>query len=735
VQDLDMKKLVLAALLFVAADLPAQSRAEIRRWERQAQAVTITRDTWGVPHVKGKTDADAVFGVIYAQAEDDFNRVETNYLTALGRMAEAEGEGELWRDLRMRMFVDTTELKAHYAASPEWLKRLMNAWADGLNYFLYANRQVKPKVLTRFEPWMALSFTEGSIGGDISSIPVRGIEQFYGARSGQAPSPDADAAYEAEALEARLAVPTGSNGVAIAPANTKNGRALLLINPHTSHYFREEAQMTSDEGLNAYGAITWGQFFIYQGFNATAGWMHTSSNADVVDEYAESVTTAGGGLVYAYGGGTRPVTSKHVTLRYKTAEGMKARDFTLYFTHHGPVVREVSGKWIAVRLMNEPVKALTQSYTRTKARNYREFRATMALHTNSSNNTIYADAEGNIAYLHANFVPRRDPKLDWSRPVDGSNPATEWGALHDVEESPLVLNPPNGWLYNTNNWPYTAAGEHSPRKSDFPTYMNPGGENPRGVHAIAVLSGKKDFTLESLHAAAYDSWMPAFTTLIPRLVAAWDHLAYSEPLKAKLAEPIALLRGWDHRWGAASVPTSLAIFYGEELWRLPREGAGADAYEFINTRPPEQQLQAFARACDRLMSDFGSWKTPWGEINRFQRLVPDIAPRFDDSAPSVPVGFASARWGSLASYDARAARTTKKLYGTYGNSFVAVVEFGERVRARAVMAGGLNANPSSKHFADQAKTYADGQLRDVYFYPEQLQGHTERTYRPGAKQD
>jgi acyl-homoserine-lactone acylase len=262
--------------------------------------------------------------------------------------------------------------------------------------------------------------------------------------------------------------------------------------------------------------------------------------------------------------------------------------------------------------------------------------------------------------------------------------------------------------------------------------MDPSGENPRGIHAIAVLSGKKDFTMQSLQEAAYDSWMPAFTTLIPRLLTSWDNLPYSDPIKAKLSEQIRMLRAWDYRWGVNSVPTALAISWAEELWRLPREGAAIDPYEYVATRiTPAQQLQALARVSDRLASDFGTWKTPWGEINRFQRLVPDIAPRFDDNAPSVPVGFASARWGSLASYDARAARTTKKQYGTYGNSFVAVVEFGDSVRARAVMAGGLNADPTSKHFADQAKTYAEGGLREVYFYPSQLQGHTERTYRPG----
>jgi len=731
-QDATMRHFALLVALFTTVGpLNAQSRADITRWERQAKAISITRDDWGIPHVKGKTDADAVFGMIYAQAEDDFARVELNYLDGLGRRAEAEGESAIWRDLRMRLFINADTLKAKYATSPAWLKQLMNAWADGLNYYLYTHQSVKPKALERFEPWMALSFTEGSIGGDISGINLRGIEQFYGAKRAAPVAPPTD-----EDDDERFAVPTGSNGAAIAPSNTLNHRALLLINPHTSHYFREEAQMTSDEGLNAYGAITWGQFFIYQGFNATAGWMHTSSSADVVDEYAESVVPRGSGYAYKYAGAERAVISESVTINYKAADGMKSRTFTVYRTHHGPVVREADGKWITVRLMQEPVKALTQSYARTKARNYKEYRAVMDLHTNSSNNTIFADAEGNIAYLHANFLPKRDARFDWSNPVDGSDPATEWGPLMSVEESPFLLNPPTGWLYNANNYPYSAAGPYSPKKSDFPTYVDPGSENPRGIHAIAVLSARKDFTLQLLRDAAYDSYMPAFAPLIPRLVAAWDILPYSDAMKVKLAEHIQVLRAWDYRWGVNSVPTSLAVYWGDEIFRLamtdPKRGA-TDAYTHMAQMPSDVMLGALDRAAARLTTDFGSWKTAWGAINRFQRLVSDINPRFDDNAPSVPVGFASARWGSLASHDMRAARTTKKLYGTYGNSFVAVVEFGDSVRARAITAGGLSGDVNSKHFADQGPRFAAGDLREVYFYQNHLQAHTERVYRPGER--
>jgi len=509
---------------------------ETARWEARARNVTITRDDWGIPHIRGKSDADAVFGLIYAQAEDDFNRVETNYLNSMGRLAEAEGERAIWRDLRMKLFIDPDTMQAHYAASPEWLRALMDAWADGLNYYLHTHPEVRPRVLTRFEPWMALSFSEGSIGGDIESISLRGLEAFYGTR---APAPPADTAKPAE--------PSGSNGFAIAPQNTANRRALLLINPHTSFFFRAEVQVASDEGLNAYGAVTWGQFFVYQGFNERAGWMHTSSGVDNIDEYLERVDSSGPAPTYKYGTESRPLRATTITVPFKTDTGMSSRSFTVYRTHHGPVVRDTAGSWVSVRLMEEPVKALTQSYTRTKAKNYQEFRKTMELYTNSSNNTIFADAEGNIAYFHANFVPRRDPKLDWSRPVEGSDPATEWQGLHTIDESPLVVNPPGGWLYNTNNWPYSAAGASSPRQSDFPKYMDENSENARGLHAIRVLTARKDFTLSTLIEAAYDSYLTAFEPLIPALVAAWDR-APARTRNASLAEQIRMLREWDLRW-------------------------------------------------------------------------------------------------------------------------------------------------------------------------------------------
>jgi len=701
---------------------------DLARWQRQAQNVTIIRDTWGIAHVYGHTDGDAVFGAIYAQAEDDFNRVERNYITAMGRSAEFMGESAIWEDLRMKLYIRPDSLKAWYARSPGFLKALMTAWADGLNYYLATHPTVTPKVIKRFEPWMALSFTEGSIGGDIESISLRGLEEVYGGKATKA---------NGDAQDGGIDEPRGSNGIAIAPSRTANGRTLLLINPHTSFFFRSELQMVSEQGLDAYGATTWGQFFIYQGFNENVGWMHTSSNVDNIDEFIETTEKRGSGYVYRFGAEERPVVIDTVDIPYAAPAGMKARRIAVYRTHHGPVVRQAAGKWITVRLMQDPIAALTQSYSRTKARDITEFRRTMDLHTNSSNNTIFASSGGDIAYFHANFIPKRDPSFDWRNPVDGSNPATEWGPPLSIDESPLVVNPPNGWVYNSNNWPYSAAGAtNSPRKSEYPAYVDAGTENFRGIHAMHVLESQKKFTLESLRAAAYDSDLPGFAVLLPPLFKAYDARPSGDSLRQRVADQIALLRAWDMRWSVASVPTSVAVFWGEELGRRVRAEADEadltlDDY-MVSRANDTERLEALAAATDTLIARFGNWRTPWGEINRFQRLTDDIVHPFTDSGPSIPVAFTSARWGSLASFGARPYNGSKKIYGTSGNSFVAVVEFGrDSVRARAVTAGGESGDPASPHFDDQAQRYATGDLREVYFYRPQVRAHQDRRYHPG----
>jgi len=697
-----------------AASVPAAGGdAEQARWEDLARAVTITRDDWGLAHVHGRTDADAVFGMVYAQAEDDYNRIERNFLFALGHTAEADGEQALWQDLRARMYLPHAMLRQAYADSPDWLRALMDAWADGLNYYLATHPDQPRLAITRYEPWMALSFTEGSIGGDIERVPLRPLAELYGA------SPD-------EALALRLPAdplrePTGSNGIAIAPSRTVDGNALLLINPHTSFFFRSELQMSSDEGLDAYGAATWGQFFIYQGFNRHVGWMHTSTGADNIDEFVLDAS--------------EPLETRTTTLRFRKPDGsLGERRFETLHSKYGPVTRRGDDGLVATAFMVEPVPALEQSWLRTKAEDLASYLEVARRRANSSNNTLFASDKGEIAYLHPQFMPVRDDRFDYTRPVP-ANDETAWHGLHALEELPNVLNPPNGWVMNTNNWPWSAAGEHSPRMEDYPRYMDSFGENPRGENVLRLLAHADDFTTEKLIDTAFDPYLVAFATLVPKLLADYDALPSGDPLRAELRGPIAMLRDWDYRWGIASMPTSLAVVWGDTLWSdLSDDAREADErlLDYMGRDDVSaQRLAALAAAVKQLRADFGSWGVPWGEINRFQRLTGDIEQAFDDARPSIPVPFTSSRWGSLASFGARTYPGTRRYYGTSGNSFVAMVEFGDRVRARAITAGGASGHPDSPHFNDEAERYTTGNLREVYFWPDQLEGHVERVYHPG----
>ena len=716
--------LVLIGSLF-ACRTTSQAPPELARWQTQAENITIFRDDFGVPHIYGKTDADAVFGLLYAQCEDDFPRVEQNYIWATGRLAEVEGESALYSDLRAKLFMTQDEAIAHYENSPAWLKALCDAWADGINYYLHTHPEVQPRLLTRFEPWMPMYFSEGSIGGDIERVSIQQLQAFY--------ESDVQLSSTLEQGEVIEEDPRGSNGIAISGELTQSGNAMLLINPHTSFYFRGEVHMVSEEGLNAYGAVTWGQFFIYQGFNEKTGWMHTSTYTDVIDEFKETIETRDGQLVYQYGEEWRPVTTAEVTLKYLEGNEMKERAFPTYRTHHGPITHQQDSQWVATALMWEPVKALEQSYIRTKQSGYEGFREMMDIRTNSSNNTVYADAEGNIAYFHGNFVPRRDTTFDYTQPVDGSNPKADWQGLHTVDESITLLNPPNGWIQNCNSTPYTAAAEYSPQRQNYPRYMTIDRENFRGVHAIGLLRDRKGYTLDSLIKLAHDPYLPAFAVLIPGLIEAYDASGES----GELDEPINQLRSWDFRTAETSVAMTLAHFYGR---MYSREGQAPEGLTYMKrvqhfgTQSPfDERLRIFEKTIAQLATDFGTWEMPWGEVNRFQRLMGDIDHTFDDDQPSLPISFASGSWGALASYSARQRNGTKKIYGAGGNSFIAVVEFSDSIQAKSLLVGGQSGDPASPHFDDQAQRYADIRFKDVPYYREDVLAQAEETYHPGNR--
>ncbi len=726
-----MKKLLLFVLLPLQVLAQSFSKQEIARWEKQSKQVTIIRDNWGIPHIYGKTDADAVFGLLYAQCEDDFKRVEMNYIEKLGRMAEVKGEAELYEDLLIRLVIDSAEAIKDYQKAPAWLKKLCNAFADGINYYLHKNPSVKPALLHRFQPWYPLLWTDGSIGAiSTADVSTNELKTFY--------SGDPSFSYYKEPKEES---PTGSNGFAFAPRITESGNAILYINPHVTFYFRPEVHMVSEEGLNAYGAVTWGQFFIYQGFNEQCGWMHTSSAVDAADSYIEKIAKKGNGWVYLYEEKERPVLEKKISLRIKNGNAVETKTINALFTHHGPIMAKRNGEWLSVKADNRIMNGLIQCWQRTKAKGLDDFKKTLDLKGNISNNTVYADAQGNIAYWHGNRVPARDNKFDWSKPVDGSIAATEWKGYHSINETVFSINPPNGWLQNCNSTPYTVAGDNSPKKENFPAYMAPDGENFRGINAVRTLSETPKYDMDKVIRAGYDTRVAAFEVLVPALVKAFEKtVGYNDSLYALLIGPIAVLKNWDYRCAENSIATTLAVEWGQKI--LPamlrtkiiddEEADQVDKAKFFaaNAKPHELLLPLLA-TINELQNKFGRWQMPWGTINRFQRIAADIDNKFDDSQPSIPVGFVSSTWGMLPSYNSRSYPGTKKRYGVNGNSFVCAVEFGKRIKAKSLLAGGNSGNENSKHFFDQGEMYSKGQFKEVLFYKEDVLKHAERTYHPG----
>ena len=732
-----IRSVCVALLLFpLVGSAQHFTNAEIARYKAEAARVTIIRDGWGVPHIYGKTDADAVFGLLYTECQEDFPRVEKNYLEVMGRQAEAYGPAYLNNDLELRLIEDSADAIRDYHNSPAWLVRLLDAFADGVNYYLYEHASCKPILLKRFEPWFPLMFTDGSVSAtSTGGIRQDEIRRFY-IKDSSAPlaiGPTPEPAPE-----------TGSNGFALAPSRTANGRALLYINPHVPFYFRLEVHLVSEEGLNTYGAVTWGQFFIYQGFNAHCGWMHTSSYADVADLYKEKVKDES----YYYNGQWKALRTKLIVLRCKVQRPAFPDDTTVvyeekeipviaYYTHHGPVMGSRDSTWLSLKEYNRSKAALMEAWLITKASNFQEYKNAMDLRANTTNNTVYADDKGNIAYWHGNFMPRRNPRLDWSLPVDGADSSTEWKASYGPDEVVHVYNPASGWIQNCNSTPFAVSGPSSPQRSDYPAYMAPDGQNFRAVNAMRLLGRAKGWTLDSLIEKGYDHYLAAFEVLLPPLFTAYD--AAPDSIRQGLREPIQILRRWDLRASDTSVATTLAIEWGTLMQQKAphpltlEQATNATALiqgEIVNSGAVDK-LGYLTDVLKNLSQRFGDWHIRWGDLNRYQRLTGRINEIYDDNKPSRGVGFASSAFGSLPSFQSKVMPGTKKRYGYSGNSFIAAVEFGPRVRARTISTGGESSDPASPHFSDQAPGYLQGVFKEVSFYKADVLAGATETYHPG----
>ncbi|AWL09411.1 Penicillin amidase [Aquirufa nivalisilvae] len=701
---------------------------QLNAWKAQSKRVKIIRDEYGVPHIYGKSDADAVFGLLYAQCEDDFMRVEMNYIEKLGRKAEVFGPSELANDLYIRLIISQEEAKQEYQTSPLWLKKLLQAYADGINYYLYKHPEVKPALLSHFEPWYPLLWTDGSIGAiSTGSVNQAEVAKFYGLSGNKLSyikknplDPEADL--------------TGSNGFAVGPAKSRSGNSLFYINPHVTFYFRPEVHVNSEQGLHVYGAVTWGQFFVYQGFNQFGGWMHTSSQVDVADNYAETTREGKQGREYLLDGKWLPIKEQRIVLQ---AKGQPALSIPVYFNHRGPIMAERNGKWISVKSYNRSIKSLIQSWARTKTRSFEEFQSVMNMRANTSNNTVYAGKNGRIAYWHGNFVPKRQPEIDWSLVQDGTKSSLDWKGLHPLKEIVQSIDPASGWIQNCNSTPFTVSGFSSPQKSKYPVYMAPDAENFRDRNAFRLFSTSAKLNLDELIHLGYNRKLTAFELLIPALVKAGESRNMTNS-SAFFKWAIDTLKRWDYHARLNSVAQTLAIQWGQKmLLKIPRKqmfGGEIDLIQsieaYIASGKGEEMCQVLEIDLQDLNKNWGTWQVAWGELNRLQRIGNQVELAFDDAQASYPVPFASSTWGMLPSYNSKAFSNTKKWYGVNGNSFICAVEFGPKIKAKSLLAGGQSGDVHSPHFFDQGQQYAEGKFKDVHFYIEDVLKHQKSAYHP-----
>ena len=733
--------------------IPGKTAERDERLEKVAASVTIYRDKWGVPHVYAPTDAAAIFGFMYAQAEDNFWQIEDSYIQSIGRAAEVDGQKMLDSDLINRALRIVDLSKSEYASLSPAMKEMCDAATDGLNYYLAKNPQVKPRLINHFEPWHPLAFgrfaqyqlfiykravRDNEIRAAVKELGAAGSTSLD--LSPERGSPfETDQANGSEPISEDIwnAGVVGSNTWAVTPSRSRSGRAMLFINPHQPFFGPGqwiEGHVHSASGWNVSGATFPGSPIIGLGHNENLGWSHTVNIPDIFDLWEEKFDDPQNPLNYRYGNGYRTATDWNDSLVVRTDKGPVSRNFTFRRTHHGPIVAVRDGKPVAIRMAGlEEGGLIEQRYMMGKARNLTEFRQAMARLAVPMFNTMYADREGNVWYLYNGTIPKRDQRFDWSKPVDGSDPATEWKGYHPVNELPQILNPSSGYAQNCNATPLLAAGDQTntggnPDPARFPHYMIGEEDNSRSRISRRILAGTPKFSFEEWSAAAYDTRCIEAERLIPTLVADLEKARTSDaPRATRTADAVALLKSWD---GVSRVDSvAMTVF---SLWAYTRTLPQARQ---LTRNLPVPDIAILEYVLNDLEKNWGTWQVKWGEITRLQRVHSSgsLEP-FSDERPSLAVAGGPGEFvGMVFNFYAPAARGQKRRYGTAGHSYVSVVEFGSKVRALSVLQFGQSHDPQSKHYFDQAALYANGQFKPAWFTLDEIKANLDRSYHPGAR--
>ncbi|HET9316140.1 MAG TPA: acylase [Vicinamibacteria bacterium] len=652
--------------------------------------VRVLRDTWGVPHVFGRTDADAAYGLAWAHAEDDFDTIQGALLAARGRLATRLGPDGAPNDylvqlLRVREAVDAGYERDLLPAT----RALCEAYAEGINH--YAARHPD-------RAWPGVFPVQGKdvIAGFVHKLPL-----FYGlgrVLTGlMADSPPASP-------------PPGSNAFAIAPSRSADGATRLLVNSHqpwdgpVAWY---EAHVRSDEGWDAVGGVFPGAPVILHGHNRNLGWAHTVNEPDLIDVY-ELEVNPDNPRQYFFDGAWRDFEVRTASIDVKVLGPIHwtARRETLWAVH-GPAIRGPRGTY-ALRLAGfGDVRPVEQWYRMNKARSFAEWTEAMRMLALPMFNVAYADAEGHIAYVYNARLPRRPDGFDWADHLPGDTSAAIWHECLSFDELPKVVDPPSGFLQTCNGTPFrTTTGEGNPDPSAFARSL--GIESyltNRGLRALELLGGDPSITADELDAYKCDVTYSAQSAAARNLAAL---LAAPPPQDERTFAALQVVRRWDRRADVANPATALALL----AFRVDEKGR-------IREEPADVLMGRLREAARALESRFGRLGLPWSEVNRLRRGTMDIG---IDGGPDL----------LRAVYSEPAADGRRR--GVAGDSYVLVAEWDKdgRVRSKSIhQFGSATKDERSPHFADQAALFARCGFKPVWLDETEIRAHLEREYRPG----
>ena len=650
--------------------------------------VRIRRDRFGVPHVLGKTDADAAYGLGYAQSEDDFATLQDTLMSARGLSASVKGPAALPSDLLFRLMRVKEIVDAEYDTklSPQ-VRAILEAYAAGVNAYVAQH------------PQKAYPGVGTVTGRDLAAFSVFIGPNFYGL----------DGVF-GQAATGRLPIPKediGSNAVAVAPSRSADGHTRLLFNSHqpwTGPVTWYEAVVESGQGWHVAGGFFPGNPFLLGGHNAHMGWGATVNHPKLHDVF-KLVMNPAKPTQYKLDGQWKDLEVTSVSIPVKQADGsLKPVTQTLYRSVHGPVVKGPQG-FFAIRYPQNGVRQLDEYFAMNKARTFAEWKAAMAMEEVPSINYIYADEKGNIGYLSNGMYPARTSGSGFHEKVlPGDRSALIWTALRPFSAAPQIWNPKSGWLFNSNNTPFRATDPSSDmRFADFPASQElqpPDDMTNRAFRALETFGTDKSISDEDFHTYKYDT---AYSVHSDEYAWIKEVLAADPKGDADLIAAQATLKAWDGKADLKSRGTALVAY----MWLERR---------YHKDWTPLQMVQESIKV---LKKGFGRVDPEWGEVNRIRRGKLDIPV---DGGPDT----FRALYGSP--------EPDGRLKGVNGDSYFMFIDWdkaGKLTSTSIHQFGSATLGETSPHYADQSQMFADHKTKPVLFTEAQLKGNVERDYRPG----